>query len=1112
MEREQQVKELFCTILKIKDCELDESFLELGGGSFEFTKLQMQIKKTMGKKISLKDLYKNCTVRKMAALFDDNEKEQSKTYLMSDMLRTVYVGRKDEVVMGGHGSKAYFELECEDYDPVKFRNTVKKLVKAQPFFRASFGDDNKFSVCNDVEIKIKEYDLQGLSEKEAMEAVLKNREKQYQMEFDVTKAPLIAFAVSVLPSRKAIIHVTYDGVVSDGEGLEILIEEMENIYDGKEPSSCAKYEDYQAFLSELKNSEEYMEDEKYWEQFIDTVSVRPYIPLLMRPEKVTDTGTEQIVKTIPNELYETLATISKKHMVTPFALLLSVFGKVLSLYSKNHSFFLNVPMALRDDGVKNLEHTVGLFSNFTFVPIRDEEGATMEEMAQATQEALFDCREHGSYLGTDILKLFQKKIGADIPAPITFTSTIGAPVNEGKHFKKQYVRTYTTQNFIEVLLTDLATKKVFLMNYEKNLISKDVAEGIAQCFMETLQKIAEKEDAICRMKTVEVSKKDQALIEEKAVLDEKPETSEIKMISEVIKENFNKYSGHMAVSSMEESITYQELSCRANSFIASLENVVGHRPKRIALLMDKSVEQVVVSVACMCAGISYMPLETELPCQTWIQCLDQIEAEAVVVLGDHDVSRLPKKYKIMMLTEEVFLKETKKDFLTAHPSPEEEAVIINTSGTTGVPKSVSILHKSLANCLFYSFQRLEIDYTPVALAVTAFCHDMSLFDIYGSLYVGGSVVMPSEELKKEPKHWYQLMKDFRVNFWNSVPAFMEMLTLFDGEKVIAAMAELKTVVMGGDFVSTSLVKKIHEYNKEISVFSVGGPTETTLWNISHKVTKEEEEGEYIPYGTPFPNTSYYILNKQHDLCPVGVPGVMHVAGCCVSAGYLGNEKENQLRFTTYRGKRVYNTGDLGLYLPNGEIKILGRDDYQIKINGKRIELTGIENVMKTFDEIANCVVVKDEESGKLAAVYIGDEEINEKELKEKLAISLQSYMVPQKFLRVESFPITRNGKVDRKKIASLLQNHEKEAVKESKKSAGGLTEKLVQALKEIFDDDDITAEDDFYSIGGDSISAMKLAAWIHENYGVEVQVFDILNNPDIAEIAGLIEEAMEHGE
>ncbi len=1132
-EIKKEIREIFLELLRLDTLDSDDvSFLELGGDSFEFTKLQMTIKKKYSEKIPLKTLYRNNSVNGIADILyaskskhDETEKDDSRQPLsITDMQKVVFVGRNESVTLGGTASKTYFELLCKEYDSEKFYQTAMKIVNMHTSTRMAYTNDNTCRVVDGYQLSIPEYDLRGLSRDKQEKQLAKARDRQFNLEFDVTTPPLIAFSVSILDEHNAVIHVSYDGLVSDGEGLEILISEIDKAYRGEELPQPCTFEEYYNYVSSLKKSDEYIEDEKYWRKMVNSVSHRPKLPMKVRPEVVKKASSEQIVKYFSMEEYKKLGEISKKTGVTLFAFLFTLFGKTLSLYSKNNSFFINVPMSVRPSECKNIENTIALCANFTFVHFDDSENLTISETAVKTQETLFDCHEHSAYIGTDVLKIFQERIGASIPAPITFTSTVDSDRSEDlQYFKKQYVRTHTSQNWIEVLLTKCDGKIAFLMNYEEDILSEDIANGIADCFVENVKRLIDNPDLVNSVRNFDVPKKDLEIIQSRVFFD-KGEPYSFVSLAEKLNENFRTCRDKTAIAWEDGQLTYGQVYEKAQSFLYNLKKASGgHLPKRVALFMEKSPEQVIVSVACVCAGVSYLPFETELPIETVMSCVAKVHAEAVVVSPKYQDLFEDKKINIIRSDETVFLVGTDENYFIQVDKikPEDEILMINTSGTTGIPKSISIAQKGLSHCLINTPHLFGLPQNPVGIAVTSIAHDLSLFDTLGLLMYQGTVVVPTDKKRKEPSHWAELMEKYHVSVWNSVPAFMEMFTLVDKNVAEKAAKNLKTVMLGGDWVRPVLVRKIQEIAPNASVISIGGPSETTLWNIYHKVKKDDLEAELIPYGKPFPNTSYNILNHQMALCPIGVTGKMYVSGISVSNGYIGNDEENEKRFTEYEGKRVYDTGDIGKYLPDGQIRIMGRDDFQVKINGKRIELVGIENAITLYDPILSACVVVNEKTNKLWGFYSSDIEIDEGKLREHLKQSLQDYMIPSNFVRVSEIPLTLNGKVNRKKLQQLTDSFKKsdefeenisektEALNTETKDAlteNDIEQRLLSACREIMDDDDIDIEDDFYSMGGDSIAAMKLSAWIKQEYCVDVAVYEILNSPNISDWAALIEE------
>lgn len=1124
-EIKEEIRDIFREILcrEIPE-DNDISFLEIGGGSFEFSKLQVKIKKKYGQKIPLKVLFRNNSVNSIAEILCEcvdnkaNEEKicpQSESVSITDMQKVVYVGRNDHVTLGGCASKTYFELSCDSYDRKRFFEAAKKIIDRHAFTRMAYSEDNTCRVVNDYDFDIPEYDLRGLEDEERQMRLEEIRKRQFAHEFDPSKPPLIAFCVSVLDKGKAVIHCSYDGLVSDGEGLEILIQELDSVYKGEELPTPCEFKDYCKYLQSLKTSAEYKEDEKYWREMVNNVSHRPKLPMRVRPEQVDKPISKQIVRWFTNEEYTALGKIARAEGVTLFVLLLTMFGKTLRLYSKNASFFINVPMSVRPPECRNIEKTIGLCSNFTFVHFDDSRDLSISETAVQTQDTLLDCQEHSSYIGTDILKIFRERIGASIPAPITFTSTVDSDRSSDlNNFRKEYIRTYTSQNWIEVLLAKCAGKVAFIMNYESNILPEYVAQGIADCFMENTVRLASEPEIVNSLSGLSVCKKDMKIISENAFNDSGREPSFVSIAEKLIR-SLDTESEKTAIACENGTLSYKELKDMAQSFLSAIKKTNnGSLPARVAIYMNKSPEQIVAAVSCICGGISYMPFESEMPTASVLACMKNADIDTLIVSKELTDDLKESGVSLLIAEKELFHTEKSEELFIdpASISSDDEIVIINTSGSTGIPKSVSISQKGLSHCFINTPHLYGLPEKPVGLAVTSFGHDLALYDTLGLLMLGGTVVVPTDEKRKEPSHWAVLMEKYKVSVWNSVPTFIEMFTLLDKETCKRAGRYLKAVILGGDWVRPALVSEIRSLCPDTEVISIGGPTETTVWNIFHEVEQKELSSDYIPYGKPFPNTSYFILNDNMKLCPVGVTGTMYVSGISLSRGYIGNDEENARRFTSYCGRRVYNTGDKGKYLPDGNIRIMGRDDFQVKINGKRIELVGIENAIKLYDPILTCTVIVNDKTNKILAFYTSEIEVDEQKLRASLGKSLQDYMIPSEFVRLDEMPLTFNGKIDRKKLKQMIPQilqHEKTEEIFTQGSETAL--KLLEACRDIIEDDDISIEDDFYSMGGDSIAAMKISAWVRQHYSVELTVVDVLNNPTIKDWAAVINRKVSAG-
>lgn len=578
-------------------------------------------------------------------------------------------------------------------------------------------------------------------------------------------------------------------------------------------------------------------------------------------------------------------------------------------------------------------------------------------------------------------------------------------------------------------------------------------------------------------------------------------------LTDLLSEQFSTYRDHPFLLWSKGQLTYGQTDALANRLCQRLREAGLTSGSRVGILLSKSSLQAIASLAATKAGAAFLPLDLEYPPEMLSAIAHR--AELSLIVTEPALAERAASCGVPCLTvEEAWLNAVPSQvaaFQGYRWRPEEVLVIINTSGTTGEPKSAAIPSVGVVNCLLESQRRFSLTDSDRCIAVTNYCHDMALFDLYGMIACGGSVVYPDGDKGKEPAHWAALMERYQVTFWNSVPAFMEMLAA-EERNLTQALASLRTVVMGGDFLPVSLVKQLKGEKPTLCVHSVGGPTETTIWNISHEITADDLELDVIPYGKPFPNTTYFICNAAGQPAPMGVIGEMCVAGVGVSAGYLGMPEKTAQAFPQWNHRRVYRTGDFGYFRANGDLMILGRRDGQVKINGKRIELPGIEAVLRAQPETNQVVVVKSAQNKKLTAFYTGAA-LEEDAWRAFAQERLPSYMVPSRFVWLEQLPLTRNGKVDRKRLTQYqLTPAGQPAQTAAPTGCQTVTAQLIDLCRQLFPDEDIDENLNYYVIGGDSIQAIKLLSLIKRTFDVTLSAYDILEAPFLQEWAALIQQ------
>ena len=453
-----------------------------------------------------------------------------------------------------------------------------------------------------------------------------------------------------------------------------------------------------------------------------------------------------------------------------------------------------------------------------------------------------------------------------------------------------------------------------------------------------------------------------------------------------------------AVITSQRTVTYQELYNRAQQLGRRLRQMGAVPNQLVAIALEKGWEQVVAVMGVLMSGAAYAPIDPNLPQTRLSYLLENSEAEIVLTHSSLVENRLwPDGVQCLcvdVLGAENGDSEEKREPLPSIQTADDLAYVIYTSGSTGDPKGVMITHRNVVNVVNYTNQRFNVGEQDRLLALTALNHDLSVYDIFGLLSAGGAVVTPDADVVKDPSHWVALMDRERVTLWNSTPAFMEMLVDHAEEHAIALPSSLRLAILGGDWLPVSLPDRLRAIVPATQILSIGGPTETTIWNIGYLIETVDSTWSSIPYGQPMANSKYYILNEALEDCPVWVPGQMYCAGVQLAKGYWRDDEKTRRQFITHphTGERLYRTGDLGRYRPDGVIEFLGRVDFQIKLRGHRIEAGEIEAALTQHPAVRSAVImaIGDPIPDRLAA-YVVPQSSSPLDLEDLRGVSSENY-------------------------------------------------------------------------------------------------------------------------
>lgn len=455
----------------------------------------------------------------------------------------------------------------------------------------------------------------------------------------------------------------------------------------------------------------------------------------------------------------------------------------------------------------------------------------------------------------------------------------------------------------------------------------------------------------------------------------------------------------------------------------------------IALYSNKSIDFVIGIIGILKAGGAYLPIDASYPQSRVEYILENSKASFAVTTTELNVSlEIVSELTIVKLDKR---KSSLMNFPVENPEvsvdPYNPCYLIYTSGSTGRPKGVLLNHRGRVNN-FYDFNsRFHINSNDRVLAVSSVSFDMSAYDILGSMIAGSSVVLPNPLLEKQPFHWLELIEKYNVTIWHSVPILLELLYKCYQHRKKFSINSIRLVLMGGDWIPLPLLEEFRLINNEAKLISLGGATEVSMDSTIYQIRNIDKNWKSIPYGKPMRNQKAYVLDKNRQLMPIGFPGELYLGGIGVADGYYLNPEETKKRFfinpwSNDSTQRIYKTGDLAYYGQDGNLILLGRCDFQIKINGTRIELGEIEHCLLKFKNVNRAVAVapKIGTNRKIIAYveYRAKSNIpKENEIIRYISRFLPKSHIPARVIISDSIPITPNGKIDRKNLEMSAEKY-----------------------------------------------------------------------------------------
>lgn len=580
---------------------------------------------------------------------------------------------------------------------------------------------------------------------------------------------------------------------------------------------------------------------------------------------------------------------------------------------------------------------------------------------------------------------------------------------------------------------------------------------------------------------------------------------------DLFEEQVEKNSQKPAIAFEDVVLTYGELNERVNQLAHYLLKLNVKPEELVGICLPRSIEMVIAELAVMKSGAAFVPLDPNLPEQRLNLMMEDTKIKYLIT-NKTQIDLFPEYSGLSICIDQESADIQKES--SSNPGKlsncQNIAYLIYTSGSTGNPKGVMIEHRGLTNFLLGVKEVIGTSEPDIRLTNTAFCFDMSIAEVFSPLTMGALVIISSEKARKDVSLLLRLIEKFQVNMLTLTPTNWMMLF----ENGWSGYNEM-IAITGGEQLNPDLLKLLCNGCK--TVWNAYGPTEITIGSSFDRIDPDEE---IITIGKPLPNVTYYILDENLQPVPIGVMGTLYIGGVGVARGYLNQPKLTEEKFipdpfSRVPNAKIYNSGDLAKFLPDGRVVCLGRADNQVKIRGHRLELSEIETILRTLTNIREAVVLAREDRAgdkRLVAYVRTDVDMCDKNgfietMRQILSEKLPKYMLPSAFVIMKEFPLTASGKLDTKSLPKPEFGHFGRKIILPNTD----TERILHKIwLEVLNLEDISINDDFFDVGGDSILTTKLLSKIRKKLGVNITIPDFFTASTIAKLASRIDSGEQH--
>ncbi|GAA4279092.1 non-ribosomal peptide synthetase [Aquimarina mytili] len=1102
-EKERKLLAIWKNVLDFENISVEKSFFELGGNSLKAAEMMMALVKEFQVEITPDVLYKYQTIRGLASVLTTlkpkeykaiPKAESSNFYPVSSAQKRLYYAWKMNKKSIAYNTPTAFRIQGR-INEEKLKKVISELVNKHDALRMVFDErpNPVFNTdkINEVSITIK--NCEGSN--------IQSELRRLVMPFDLAKGPLFRMAILNSENNDAILFLDFHHIISDGVSIHHFVKEMISQYEGKivEPLSIG-YGDYSNWENNHKDEEVLTSNKSYW---LDQLSGDlPELNIELdypRPPIFTPKG-EKLEFEFDNHTTLKLKALAKEQGCTLHALMFTMYHVLIAKYSGANETIIGIPVAGRQH--PDIQTMQGMFVNN--LPIRNvingEE--TIREILRNVDERISNGLLHQDYPFDEMVTTIVNTQNASrnpifdtmfIYQNMGTTTLIGQDFTLSRYFFDPGYSKFDIS--MEVFENDKSLK--YGIEYNTTLFKKDTILSVQRCFENLVNEILKNPDTqYSRLSLLDTKEANRFTYLFNNDVQTYPKE---KSVYHLFEEQAQRTPKSTALEFGSQTMTYEELDNRVNQFALVLKEKGVASQNIVSILLPRSFELVITILGVMKIGGVYVPLDADLPEDRIRYILGHSQCDFLITNSDKEFkvnsdvgSVLPRSITIDKITSS---KETLNTDIEFEYNAQDPAYILYTSGTTGKPKGVVVKNTSLTNYICWAAETYIKEKSAKFPLYTSISFDLTVTSIFTPLITGNTIVIYEEE--QQEMLIEKVLNDTISTIVKLTPSHLKIIR----ELHVKSTNSIKRFIIGGEELETSLAKDIYnQFGGQVELYNEYGPTEATVGCMIYKFSPDDTF-RTVPIGDPIKNTQIYVLDEYLNPVPVGVRGDLYISGDGLAQGYFKNDVLTNEKFIEnpfIEGQKMYRSGDIAVRRSNEALEYIGRSDQQIKINGYRIEIPEIENCLLDHPDIKQATVVCDEVSGEKAlhAYYRSVEniKIDYSDLVSFLANRLPYYMIPRSYTYIEKMPLTKNGKIDYKALPVPEFNTnqiEREA------SENNLEEAILEVWKDIFGTEDISVNDNFFEMGGDSIKAVQISSKLNMK-GITLDVKDILTYQTIA--------------